>query len=66
MLMKSKVHMQVDNGKIAKVQDKWSGKLPDNSVLNVLPSPYPESSNGLVLSSGECGYDALFSRSTER
>ena len=66
MLMKSKVHMEVDNGKIARVQDKWNGKLPDNSLLNVLAFPYPESSNGLVLSSGECGYDALFSRSTKR
>ena len=35
--MKSKVHMEVDNGKIAKVQDKWNGKLPDNSLLNVNP-----------------------------
>ena len=66
MLMKSKVHMEVDSGKIAKVEDKWNGKLPDNSLLNVLPFPYPESSNGLVLSSGECGYDVLFSRSTKR
>ena len=52
--------MEVDSGKIARVQDKWNGKLPDNSLLNVLPFPYPESSNGLVLSLGECGYDALF------
>jgi len=36
--MKSKVHMHLDNAnKIVKVQDKWNGKLPDNTLLNVLP-----------------------------
>jgi hypothetical protein len=36
--MKSKVHMEVDPaGKISKVQDKWNGKLPDNTILNVAP-----------------------------
>ena len=39
--MKSKVHMQVDeNEKIVKVQDKWNGKLPDNTLLNVSPVPH--------------------------
>jgi len=42
-----------DNGKNAKAQDKWNGKLPDNSLLNVLAPPYPEGSAGVVLSSGE-------------
>jgi hypothetical protein len=27
--------MELDNGKISKVQDKWNGKLPDNTLLNV-------------------------------
>jgi hypothetical protein len=27
--------MELDNGKIAKVQDKWNGNLPDNTLLNV-------------------------------
>jgi hypothetical protein len=34
--MRSKVHMEIDaEGKIVKVQDKWNGKLPDNTILNV-------------------------------
>jgi len=33
--MKSKVHMEVQDGKIVKVQDQWNGKLPDSTLLNV-------------------------------
>jgi hypothetical protein len=39
--MKSQVHVQVDDqdGKIVRVQDKWNGKLPDNTILNVRDPP---------------------------
>jgi hypothetical protein len=50
VLMKSKVHMEIDaEGKIVKVQDKWNGRLPDNTILNVF-LPLVELNNS---SSGE-------------
>jgi len=48
--MKSKVRMEIENGKVSKVQDKWNGKLPDNSLLNV---PLPLSDLTIVLPSSE-------------
>lgn len=40
-LIQSEVAIHLDaEGKIAKVEDKWDGKLPDSSIANVSHSPW--------------------------
>jgi hypothetical protein len=62
--MKSQVHLQLDpeGNKIVKVQDKWNGKLPDNTLLNVRSSFIFSRCARLrvVFPEGECCYFAEF------
>jgi hypothetical protein len=51
--------MEVEDGKITKVQDKWNGNLPDNTLVNVLVF---HSRSNLVLPSSERRHYAAHNR----